>query len=308
MKKTFFLFIVTFLFLNSSYSQNWSSDTNSINIWNTNSGNVGIGTNSPQSKLDVNGDIRLNGKIGEFLNDTFLYDSNNMGQYSLGWFADNWNAAGHTLWMSGYSGIKFFTLGSPRLNIDIYGKVGIGTTTPNAGLEIYKGSSNDYALMLNSSGAGWGSGIVFRNTYNNIITHYGIYNGSDKKLHFSHPFNGDAIVIDGDKVGIGQSAPNYKLDVNGTIHAKEILVDLTGWSDFVFDKEYILPSLEEVHNYIQNNRHLPNIPSEKEVKEKGVNVTEIQAKLLLKIEELTLYVIEQDKRINELEKIINVKE
>ncbi len=224
-----------------------------------------------------------------------------MGHYSLGWFNDNWNSSGSTLWMSGFGGIKFFTGGTPKLCIDANGKIGIGTTQPNAGLEINKSNLNEYALLLNSSSTGWGSGIVFRNTFNNTISNYGIYNGSDKKLHFSHPLNGDALIIDGDKIGIGEYSPEYKLDVNGTIHAKEVLVDMNGWSDFVFDKNYKLSTLNEVNIFIQDNGHLPNIPSEKDVKNNGVNVVEMQAKLLQKIEELTLYIIEQDNKIKKLE-------
>ncbi len=89
-------------------------------------------------------------------------------------------------------------------------------------------------------------------------------------------------------VGIGTNNPKKLLDVAGTIHAQNIEVDLTGWSDFVFDTDYKLPSLKEVEAHIQKYRHLPNIPSEAEVKEEGINIGEMQAKLLQKTEELTL--------------------
>ena len=93
-----------------------------------------------------------------------------------------------------------------------------------------------------------------------------------------------------------------KLDVNGTIRAKEVKIEATGWSDYVFGDDYALPSLTDVEDHITTHKHLPDIPSEKEVLENGVNVVEMQAKLLQKIEELTLYVIEQNKRIETLEK------
>ncbi|NDV68102.1 hypothetical protein [Dysgonomonas sp. 25] len=119
------------------------------------------------------------------------------------------------------------------------------------------------------------------------------------------------ITSDG-KIGIGTSYPNTKLDVlgairstqldvNGTIRAKEVKIELTGWSDFVFDNNYRLPSLKEVESYINRHNHLPNIPSEKEVLENGIDVGEMQAKLLQKIEELTLYMIEQQKEIKDLQ-------
>ena len=78
----------------------------------------------------------------------------------------------------------------------------------------------------------------------------------------------------------------------------------TGWADFVFDKEYKLRSLEEVKAHIDEYKHLPDIPTEAEVKENGVSLGEMQAKLLQKIEELTLYVIKQDEKNKALEKEI----
>ncbi len=102
-------------------------------------------------------------------------------------------------------------------------------------------------------------------------------------------------------VGIGTTDPENKLDVNGTIRATEVKV-ATGWADFVFESDYNLNSLEEVNTYIQQNGHLPEIPTAKEVEENGISLGEMNAKLLQKIEELTLYTIEQEKRIKELEK------
>ena len=96
-------------------------------------------------------------------------------------------------------------------------------------------------------------------------------------------------------IGIGTSSPSSKLDVNGTIRAKEVKIEATGWSDYVFADDYALPSLTDVEDHITTHKHLPDIPSEKEVLESGVNVVEMQAKLLQKIEELTLYVIDLKK-------------
>jgi hypothetical protein len=103
-------------------------------------------------------------------------------------------------------------------------------------------------------------------------------------------------------VGIGIQTPINKLDVNGTIHSKEVKVDMIGWSDFVFKKEYSLPTLTEVEKHINEKGHLENIPSEEEVLKNGINLGEMNAKLLQKIEEMTLYIIEQNKRIEKLEK------
>lgn len=97
------------------------------------------------------------------------------------------------------------------------------------------------------------------------------------------------------KIGIGVENPISALEVNGTIRSKEVKIEATEWSDFVFNKDYELLSLQAVEEYINDKGHLPNIPSEKEIIENGVNVVEMQAKLLQKIEELTLYVIDLKK-------------
>jgi hypothetical protein len=111
----------------------------------------------------------------------------------------------------------------------------------------------------------------------------------------------------GDKVGIGVDNPYYKLEVNGTIRAKEIRVE-TGWADFVFKESYQLPTLNEVKQHIEESKHLPDMPTEAEVQENGINLAEMQVKLLQKIEELTLYAIQQQEMIEELQaKIENLE-
>ncbi len=103
-------------------------------------------------------------------------------------------------------------------------------------------------------------------------------------------------------VGIGTDIPDATLTVKGGIHAEEVKVDLTvPGPDYVFEKDYPLPSLEEVKAYIDEHKHLPEVPSAKEMEEEGVNVGEMEMILLKKIEELTLYVIEQDKVIAKLQ-------
>lgn len=105
-----------------------------------------------------------------------------------------------------------------------------------------------------------------------------------------------ALAINDDlNVGIGTITPDSKLAVNGTIHSKEVKVDMNGWSDFVFKKDYDLPTLEEVEKHIAEKGHLENIPSEEEVLKNGINLGEMNSKLLQKIEELTLYLIELEK-------------
>jgi hypothetical protein len=110
------------------------------------------------------------------------------------------------------------------------------------------------------------------------------------------------IVKDNGNVGIGTLTPSSKLAVNGTITTKEVVVTGSGWSDYVFNADYGLAPLDEIADYVKANHHLPGIPSAAEVAEKGVSVGEMQAKLLAKIEELTLHQIQAEQRISELEK------
>lgn len=106
-------------------------------------------------------------------------------------------------------------------------------------------------------------------------------------------------------VGIGTSSPQTALAVEGEIRANKVRVmnDISG-ADFVFEPDYDLPTLPEVEQFIKTNKHLPEIPSAKEMQQKGLDLAEMNIKLLQKVEELTLYVIEQEKRLLEYEKQI----
>ncbi|AUP79677.1 tail fiber protein [Flavivirga eckloniae] len=102
-----------------------------------------------------------------------------------------------------------------------------------------------------------------------------------------------------DNVGIGTTTPDSKLTVKGNIHTNEVKVDLLGAvaPDYVFYKDYDLKSLKEVEDYIAAEGHLPKIPSAKEMEKEGIKLKEMNLKLLEKIEELTLYTIDQEKKL-----------
>lgn len=137
--------------------------------------------------------------------------------------------------------------------------------------------------------------VVFISEYGNAG---GLYNGfklSYRMTSSSHVFYTN--------VGIG-THPNYELDVAGTIRANEIIVNTTG-ADFVFADDYQLRPLSEVKTFIQENKHLPEIKSAQEMHENGVGINELQTQLLQKIEELTLYILQQEERIKALEAELN---
>ncbi|WP_264524175.1 hypothetical protein [Flavobacterium sp. N502536] len=188
---------------------------------------------------------------------------------------------------NGIRTLKFSVNGSEAMRINPIGSLGIGTTNPTS------------KLYVNANDAGDGITLTHPNSRAKI---WKLTSGVENYDH--HQFsiknqNGTYFVIDGNNgnTGIGTITPAYKLDVCGTIRAKEIKVELFSGCDFVFKKDYKLMNLNDLEKFVTTKQHLPEIASEKEMIENGVNMKEFQMKLLQKIEELTLYVIEQNKQI-----------
>jgi hypothetical protein len=112
-------------------------------------------------------------------------------------------------------------------------------------------------------------------------------------------------ITGGLNIGTETANADYKLQVKGKVRAQEIKVETANWPDYVFAKDYALPSLKETEKHIQEKGHLPGIPSAEEVKSNGVDLGEMNAKLLKKIEELTLHLIEQNKMLQAQQTEIN---
>lgn len=146
--------------------------------------------------------------------------------------------------------------------------VGINTTSPQARLHIKGGGADNTtsSLLVNNNA----NAEVFR-------------------------------ILDNGYVGIGTASPQSTLAVNGNITTLRITATPNGWPDYVFAPDYPLPSLPQVEEYINRNKHLPDVVSAKEVKNNGVDLGKNQAMLLKKVEELTLYLIEQHKQLEKLE-------
>ncbi|MBC8032554.1 MAG: hypothetical protein H7Y03_00290, partial [Chitinophagaceae bacterium] len=125
----------------------------------------------------------------------------------------------------------------------------------------------------------------------------------------TEPSSGAINVNSSGNVGIGTANPGtFKLAVEGKIGAREIQVTATNpFPDYVFDKNYKLKTLKELYDYIQKNKHLPNIPSAQEVKEKGgIELGDFSIKLLEKVEELTLYVLQLKKENEDMQEQIRL--
>ncbi|MGW9686772.1 hypothetical protein [Flagellimonas sp. 2504JD1-5] len=226
------------------------------------------------------------------------------------------------------------TTGTDLLTVRADGNVGIGTTSPNLKLEV---SGSDSAIGVGHTTYNWNSSLLIGSehavwsssrtnapgTYfyrwkgvgsNHDVAYLGQEQGvngtwglafkTDTKTSKTYATSTRMYIQTDGKVGIGTTNPDSKLTVKGGIHAEEVKVDLSvPGPDYVFKEGYELRSLEEVQNYIKENGHLPNIPSAEEMETNGIQLGEMNMKLLEKIEELTLYVIELKKEINQLKSL-----
>ncbi|WP_461639623.1 hypothetical protein [Labilibaculum euxinus] len=286
-------------------------------------GNIGIGTNIPANPLQINSNIPVGKSILFGLNENRLSDV--VGSCSANLFilqtrldavlglhsyvyrhSNNKNWATATVRLSSCADGHGYPQNHHYNNmnwIDFVGNAeginfGIGSGTPILSIKPNDVDINGTITVKNRIYLGkFGAtvGIGFNKEYPD----YGIFyteantdfvsispNGNEK--------NGVVNVFGDGKVGIGTAAPKNMLDVNGTIRAKEIKVE-ANWADFVFKGDYSLRNLTEVEEFIIENGHLPDIPTEKEVKAEGISLGEMNSKLLQKIEELTLYAIQLKK-------------
>lgn len=241
------IFIISLLVINYSllFSQQWSGSANTTgDISRT--GNIGIGVNTPNSKLHVYGVLTMQGVNTSI---PFL-DPSNSNNFQMGL-----------------------------------------VTTVGAFSKF--GQPGDFVLSkVNSPG----------NLY--------ISNQQSGAIHFTTgtSYSTEKIVMSiiGSNVLIGkttQANSSYILDVNGNVRANKIVVNTTG-ADYVFDSGYKLISLNNLDTFLQLNHHLPNMPTAFEMQKNGIDVSENQIILLAKIEELTLYIIEQNKKQQLQEKAI----
>ncbi|AXG71932.1 hypothetical protein KORDIASMS9_04190 [Kordia sp. SMS9] len=191
--------------------------------------------------------------------------------------------------------------------------VGVATDDPQARLDVHLGDKQE--IRIQSEIDNTYGGLSFRDhvgnetwrirAFNNFTGGYNsILSIVSSKKHDLWISAGKTMIGDWFDFDPCTDCDDYELFVKKGIRTQKIKVDVAAgvWADYVFKSDYELKPLEEVETFINTNGHLPNVPSAKEVEENGVNLGEMDAKLLEKIEELTLYVIELKKEINELKR------
>ncbi|MFM7855404.1 MAG: beta strand repeat-containing protein, partial [Flammeovirgaceae bacterium] len=291
-------------------------------------GNVGIGkTPASGYKLDVNGTINATGllvngvdmtvgsSIWSRTGNSIVAQGSSAGAFTVNLrsvtagdviLALSSNTGGSAIIRASKYGTEvkplvFQTNDAERMRIDGNGNVGIGTSNPNSDskLNIYNGGSSTQVTIGNpSTGSGGFTGLLMGTSADTNGFGY------VEAVKSSGSAYGDIILNRwGGNVGIGTTLTDAKLTVKGVIHTNEVKVDLSVQGpDYVFEKDYNLMSLEETKAYIDANKHLPEVPSAKEMEKNGVQLGEMNLLLLKKVEELTLHLIEQNKKLDEMKK------
>jgi hypothetical protein len=281
-------------------------------IINGTTGNIGIGNNTnPQAKLHIR--ASTNEQATMMLEATGTNKTCNFlmsgGQAVIGTASSN-----HSLsFVTGASTTRMIINGTT-------GNIGIGNNiNPQARLHVSAGNTQSADILLDASGTNQSAGIYFSGSGVNIGTFE-----KDKSISFYTAATDLKMQIDPQgNVGIGISSPQYKLHVaggakftdkvfvdagglyvNGEVKAKKFHASISPWPDFVFNSNYKLMPLMEVKKYIEDHGHLPGLPEAGTVENDGIELGEMNALLLQKIEELYLYSIEQEKKIQALETTI----
>jgi hypothetical protein len=291
---------------------NSDSDPNQ-GIYIDGGGRVGIGTGTPITTLEVAGTI----KATTFSGDGSLLTNitgDNLGNHIA---TQNINLNGKYLSGDG---------DAEGIYISNQGKIGIGTYAPAAQIEVYGGVNNvvgrfksvysslNIGHAISDDGLGvWGSTYIGFNLRRDADNQWKTeWDGASNGAAMIYGTSGGDLIFTcvSHNAGIQgiQQLNNLQIKDNakmilrsdGLLKVNEVVVKTNIWSDYVFKDDYPLAELAEVEEFINKNRHLPDVPSEAEVLEVGINLGEMDAILLRKIEELTLHIIKQQKEIDAL--------
>ncbi|NOW94690.1 hypothetical protein [Mucilaginibacter sp. SG564] len=289
--KKFILSLSLFLSISSFVNAQWT--TSGAVTSTTNS--IGIGTQTPIGKLDVNGALSIKGinvndssPIGVPTDGTYVIASGSRikGTYTLTFEATN-RVQTVELHVNAnqYDGASSISV----LSNTSYG----GNTVMSNFRTLFNGDMSTVYLVFDV--ANRNGGTVVTAYFSGTGTYNPNWGGSLPGNTTTQGFY--PLAINSGNVGIGTLTPKETLSVNGNIRAKQIKVEATNWPDYVFQKDYQLPTLQEVKAYIDQNQHLPEIPSQQEIAKEGLNLGEMNKLLLKKVEELTLYLIEKDQEM-----------
>lgn len=261
-------------------------------------GNVGIGTTAPVAKLTVAGQVRAN---------TYGYGfEQNDGTVSVGTYTDG--VAG---WVGTNSNhpLYFYTgNGFESMAITTAGDIGIGTSTPayKLGVTGTTGLHGNTTICPSLNGSlgtvSIGTSTLFTNSMFNVKSNlpYAAFIDGAATTNAALQVEGRTKLNGNVSIGSGAGfATGYRLSVDGKIICTELRVQATPFPDYVFAADYKLKTLEEVEEYITTNHRLPNMPAATEVEAEGMSVGGIQLKLVEKVEELTLYILKQQKQLQE---------
>ncbi len=298
--KTLLLSMIALLFVAKVNSQSLfiPGGTTGISTSST-AGNVGVGLANPASKLHLKGGaftVEHTGLLGKFVSST------SSAYLSLDPAGTRSTFFGHTTDETDYTYIDNNFQAGVEFALTKFGFLGLGTTTPEKklhivtpqnGIAVFESTNtNAFISLENGSGGTGGIGRVTDPVDGNYMW---ITSNTSGATSFQPEF-----IIRGGNIGMGTFNPSHKLSVNGTIRAKEIIVN-TGWADYVFADSYRLKPLAEVERFIQTHNHLPGVPSANQVQAEGIGMGEASTLLLEKVEELTLYLIELDKKVKQLQ-------
>jgi len=297
-------------------------------------GNVGIGTTTPGYKLEVNGNMGGRGQMGNGstgqwyevvpyeigtdnnagwtgtmigvrtggMNNTSTPITQNIAAnspaYQQAWAMtfgtdkNQTNGSAFSIWTGDATNPG--TAMSEIFRIKSNGNVGIGTTSPGSATKLQVAGAGLFTGGAPDPGDGTPLGV-----------HVGYYStgnyGFIQSIQTGVAYASLILQPQGGNIGIGTSSPDQKLTVKGTIHSQEVIVDMSVLPDYVFKPAYHLPALTEVKAYIDQNHRLPEMPSAEQVEKDGLSLGDMNAKLLKKVEELTLYLIEKDNKDKEKE-------
>jgi hypothetical protein len=256
------------------------AQNNSKLFWDNTNFRLGVGTITPSQALDVTGGAKISSLAGTGSRMVITDANGNLSTQAISTGADN--LGNHTA--------------TQNLNLSTFKLTGNGGTS---GLSI----ASDGTIIANSL-AGTGSRMVVTDTNGNLSSQEIVQaNSSDwVKLASNKVKNLNPVII-GDFASTTNFPGAYNLYVKNGILTEEVKiagVTSNDWADYVFAKNYKLRTLTEVENFVKVNKHLPGVPSAEEVAKDGINVGKMEAKLLEKIEELTLYMIEMKKENNKL--------